>query len=86
MIKQVSLRIGSSKQGLLYPTLFKNTFFIFLLLNGFIDKVLKPRKRKVTVTIVLQGKSERVLLLVSGLSQVLYRFPASHAVALRVLS
>ena len=85
MIKWVFLSIGHQKYGL-YLTLFKNTFFFFFLYNGFIDKALKSRKRKITVTILLHGKSERVLLPVSILSQVLYRLPPSHAVALWVLS
>lgn len=64
---------------------FKSTFFFFFLKNGFVDKALKSGERKITVTILLHGKSESVLLPVSGLSQVLYCLPPGHAVALRVL-
>lgn len=85
MVKWVFLSVGHQKHGL-HLTLFKNTFFFFFLYNGFIDKALKSRKRKITVPILLHGKSERVLVPVSQSSQVLYCLPASHAVALQVLS
>jgi len=77
--------VGHQKHGL-YLTWFKNTFFFFLLYNGFIDQVLESGKGEVTVPVLLHGKAERVLSPVPSLSQVLDRFPPSHAVALWVLS